>query len=57
VDGSVWVDDYRLSVSSYLSDVYGFWVINGVMDGGEEKYTTDILICFSEWTLWVIGGG
>ena len=37
-----------------LCDVGGFLVVNVVMYGDEEKCTTKVMICFSDWVLWVV---
>ena len=56
--------DYRLEANScrpsvwiFLRGAFVFQIINTIIDGGEEKGMTKVLIEFSEWVLWVVGDG
>ena len=52
--GRTYTDDCHPNIYICLCDVGGFLVVNVVMYGDEEKCTTKVMICFSEWVLWVV---
>ena len=43
-DSRVGVDDCRSSIQRFLYNVYGFWIGNKIIDGGEENCMTKVSI-------------